>query len=139
MIINYSNIKYIPQYGRHDSGSVETGAEFATAMAELKIACLPTTPPGVPEKSIERVVQTHKADIIAAILSASPTLITRDWDIASQHACTLKSTMVNPASKSHGDGSNKSPYELVMGTPPRLEVFQEFGLGNVGVTKKSGV
>ena len=132
---------HVAKWGRHDSGSVETGAAFKTALAKMKIGNIDNpvstiaTPPGIPEKNIERVVQTHKQDI-AAILSSSPTLEASDWDIASEHACTLRSTTVSAASRKHGDG-RKTPFELVTGRPPRMEVFEQYGLGDVGVCKRA--
>jgi hypothetical protein len=124
---------HTPLYGRSDSGSVETGQEFAKAMAELNIQCIPT-PPGQPEINVERRVQTQKTDV-ATILSSSPTLKASDWDIASEHACLLRSTMMCVPSRLVGEG-DKSPYELVMRHKPRVDVFQEFGLGDIGVVKK---
>ena len=132
---------HVPRLGRHDSGSVETGAAFKEAMAKLQIKEIDVpiatiaTPPGIPEKNIERVVQTHKMDI-STILSASPLLDARDWDIASEHACTVRSTIVNASSKLQGDGT-KSPYELVTGRVPRIEVFEQYGLGDVGICKRA--
>ena len=132
---------HVPRMGRHDSGSVETGKQFKVAMAEMQIEeeMVPietvATPPGIAEKNIERVVQTHKEDM-AAILSASPLLDARDWDIASEHACTVRSTIVNASSRLKGDGT-KSPYELVTGRVPRVEVFERYGIGDIGVCKRA--
>ncbi len=125
---------HTPKYGRHDSGSVETGRAFVIAMAEIGISCIPT-PPGIPQMQIERHVQTHKEDV-STILASSPTLKASDWDIASTHACLIRSTMICAASKLKTNGM-QSPYELVTGHAPRVDVFQEFGLGDVGVVKRS--
>ena len=126
--------RHVVRDARHDSGSVEVGAKFIAAARKLGVNTIPT-PPGVPEKRIERRIQTHKNDI-AGILARTRLLEARDWDIASTHACLIRSTMSCAASKQQGDGT-KSPYELVTGKVPRIDVFQKFGLGDIGVVKKA--
>jgi hypothetical protein len=126
--------RHVVRDARHDSGSVEVGAKFIAAARKLGVNTIPT-PPGVPEKRIERRIQTHKNDI-AGILARTRLLEARDWDIASTHACLLRSTMSCAASKQQGDGT-KSPYELVTGKVPRIDVFQKYGLGDIGVVKKA--
>lgn len=126
---------HVVKEARHDSGAVELGAQFIIAARTLGITPIPTAP-GVPEMRIERRIQTHKNDI-AGILARTRLLETKDWDIASSHACLIRSTMRCAASKLQGNG-DKSPYELVTGKKPRIEVFEEYGLGDIGVVKKAG-
>ena len=125
---------HVVKEARHDSGSVEIGQKFRDAARKLGINPIPT-PPGKPEMRIERRIQTHKNDI-ASIIARTPLLGASDWDIASSHACLIRSTMPCAASKLKGDGS-KSPYELVTGHLPRIEVFEKYGLGDIGVVKKA--
>ena len=125
---------HVVKEARHDSGSVEVGAKFIAAARRLGV-CPIATAPGDPEKRIERRVQTHKNDI-AGILARTRLLEANDWDIASTHACLLRSTMTCAASQLQGDGT-KSPYELVTGKVPRIDVFQKYGLGDIGVVKKA--
>ena len=125
---------HVVREARHDSGSVEVGAKFIAAARKLGV-CPIATAPGDPEKRIERRVQTHKNDI-AGILARTRLLEANDWDIASTHACLLRSTMTCAASQLQGDGT-KSPYELVTGKVPRIDVFQKYGLGDIGVVKKA--
>ena len=125
---------HIVREARHDSGAVEVGEQFKKAARELGVNPIPTAP-GDPEKRIERRIQTHKMDI-AGILARTRLLNTNDWDIASSHACLIRSTMRCAQSKLKGDGT-KSPYELVTGKKPRIDVFQKYGLGDIGVVKKA--
>ena len=125
---------HVVKDARHDSGSVEVGEKFKMAARKLGINLIPTAP-GQPETRIERRIQTHKNDI-AGILARTRLLGANDWDIASTHACLIRSTMRCAASKLQGDGT-KSPYELVTGKEPRIDVFQKYGLGDIGVVKKA--
>ena len=118
--------------GKWKAGMIKSKSE--KAMAQIGISCIPT-PPGIPQMQIERHVQTHKEDV-STILASSPTLKASDWDITSTHACLIRSTMICAASKLKTNGM-QSPYELVTGHAPRVDVFQEFGLGDVGVVKRS--
>ena len=125
---------HVVREARHDSGSVEVGKQFETAARKLGVNPIATAP-GDPEKRVERRVQTHKNDI-AAIIARARLLKANDWDIASTQACLIQSTLRCEASKAQGDGT-KSPYELITGKAPNIEVFQRYGLGDIGVVKKA--
>ena len=84
---NGSKVKVVDAVRKWCASMLSHGhtSKFA-AMANLRIAWLPTSP-GVPEKTTERFVQTHKTDV-ATTLSSSPTLKATDWDIASESGKT---------------------------------------------------
>ena len=122
---------HTPKFGRHDSGAVETGQEFEAALAELGINKI-ASPPEIPEKNIERTVQTIQNDI-AAMMISTPSFGAKDWLFAAKHSARMRSTMVCAASKVHHPA--KSPYELVCRRKPRMDLLTDIAVGDITVIR----
>ena len=120
-----------PKFGRHDSGAVETGQEFREALAALGIDTI-ASPPEIPEKNIERTVQTIQNDI-AAMMISTPSFGARDWLFAAKHSAKMRSTMVCAASKAHHP--SKSPYELICRKKPRMDLLTDIAVGDITVIR----
>jgi hypothetical protein len=120
-----------PKFGRHDSGAVETGQQFQHALAELGIDTL-ASPPEIPEKNIERTVQTIQNDI-AAMMISTPSFGAKDWLFAAKHSARMRSTMVCAASKAHHPA--KSPYELICRRKPRMDLLTDIAVGDITVIR----
>jgi hypothetical protein len=122
---------HTPKFGRHDSGSVETGNQFRTALAALGINTI-ASPPEIPEKNIERTVQTIQNDI-AAMMASTPSFGAKDWLFAAKHSARMRSTMVCAASKAHHP--DKSPYELICRKKPRVDLLTDIAVGDIAVIR----
>jgi hypothetical protein len=119
------------QEARHDSGSVEIGAEFKSVCAGLGITTI-RTPDGIPAYEIERMVQTLQNDI-KTILTAAEGLGSRDWMLAAVYAATMRNAISNESSRKID--KRMSPTEIITGKPIQMRQFQRMKLGDVVVSK----
>ena len=120
-----------PQAGWCDSGSVETGQMFKEAMQKLGIQQL-TTPPYVPNKRIERMVQLLLNDI-AATIRCTPHFKPSNWLDAGHDAVTRRSFIPNEASRQWSE--TQTPYEQITHQKPDMLEYMTNGPGSIVVVK----
>ena len=132
-IIYFASYGWHVRKGQMDFGSTES-AETMRAEAAIYGIHLQPRPAQIPAPTVERSWQTAANDV-ATTLASTPTMRKQDWLPILQDCDDVRCIVPNAASERAG-GKGVSPYEVVTGDKPDINIEEGRRLGTIVVVKR---